>query len=166
MARSYDRPSGAASGAGPRDPDGVPADVAVRHRRELATTWEQTDGGLGRQMLAEALFERTHVLGAREATIRLTDGAVAHGFAAAIRDRIDVTVENGRGEGSQTSTTDLNVPIAWALRCRVTPRRHCSGVRKDRGSMYPDGVNAAARQGSASPRYPQPARASAMTIDR
>lgn len=26
----------------------------------------------------------------------------------------------GRGERSQTSTTDLNVPVTWALRCRVT----------------------------------------------
>ena len=41
-------------------------------------------------MLAEALFERIDVLGAREATIRLTDTAVAFGFAAAIPDRLDV----------------------------------------------------------------------------
>jgi hypothetical protein len=40
------------------------------------------------------------VLGFREATIRLTDSAVAHGFAAAIPERLEVTVGNGRGERS------------------------------------------------------------------
>ena len=49
-------------------------------------------------MLAEALFERIDVLGAREATIQLADTAVAYGFAAAIPDRLDVTVGYGRGE--------------------------------------------------------------------
>jgi hypothetical protein len=35
---------------------------------------------------------------AREATIHPTDAAVAYGFAAAIPDRLDVTVGYGRGE--------------------------------------------------------------------
>ena len=34
----------------------------------------------------------------RGKTIHLTDAAVAHGFAAVIPDRLDVTVGNGRGE--------------------------------------------------------------------
>ena len=82
----------------PRKVEGVPADVAVRYLGELATSWREADGGPGRRMLAEALFERIEVLGAREATIHLTDAAVAHGFAAAIPDRLDVTVGYGRGE--------------------------------------------------------------------
>jgi hypothetical protein len=49
-------------------------------------------------MLAEALFERIDVFGAREATIRLTEVAMAYGFAAAIPDQLDVTVGYGRGE--------------------------------------------------------------------
>jgi len=64
----------------------------------LPTTCQGADGGPGRRILAEALFERIEVLGAREGTIRLTDGAVAYGFAAAIPDRLDVTVGYGRGE--------------------------------------------------------------------
>jgi hypothetical protein len=76
----------------------VPADVAVRYLRELSTTWVKADGGPSRRMLAEALFERIDVLGARAATIRLTDSAVAYGFAAAIPDRLDVTVGYCRGE--------------------------------------------------------------------
>ena len=76
----------------PRELDGVPADVAVRYLRELSTTWTKADGGPGRRMLAEALFERIDVLGARAATIRPTDAAVAYGFAAAIPERLDVTV--------------------------------------------------------------------------
>ncbi len=82
----------------PREVEGVPADVAVRYLRELSTTWRKADGGLGRRMLAEALFSRIEVLGAREATIHLTDAAVAHGFAAAIPNRLEVIVGNGRGE--------------------------------------------------------------------
>ena len=76
----------------------VPADVAVRYLRELSTTWRKADGGPGRKMLAEALFSRIEVLGGREATIHLTGAAMAHGFAAAIPDRLDVTVGYGRGE--------------------------------------------------------------------
>ena len=82
----------------PREVDGVPADVAVRYLRELSTTWRKADGGADRRMLAEALFSRIDVLGGREATIHLTDAAVAHGFAAAIPDLLDVTVGYGRGE--------------------------------------------------------------------
>ena len=48
--------------------------------------------------VAEALFSRIEVLGAREATINLTDAAVPHGFAAAIPDRLEVIVGYGRGE--------------------------------------------------------------------
>lgn len=39
-------------------------------------------------MLAAALFSWIEVMGGREATLHLTDAAVAHGFAAAIPDRL------------------------------------------------------------------------------
>ena len=82
----------------PREVEGVPADVAVLYLQELSKTWAKADGGPGRRMLAEALFERIDVLGGREATIRPTEMAVAYGFAAAIPDRLEVTVGYGRGE--------------------------------------------------------------------
>ncbi len=82
-----------------RSEDGAATAAALSaHLRELATTWTNADGGPGRRLLAEALFERIDVLGAKEATIHLTDTAVAYGFAAAIPDRLDVTVGYGRGE--------------------------------------------------------------------
>jgi len=49
-------------------------------------------------MLAEALLSRIEVLGGDEATLHLTDLAVANGIAAAIPDRLDVTGGYGRGE--------------------------------------------------------------------
>jgi hypothetical protein len=51
------------------------------------------------------------VLGAREATIHLIDAAVAHGFAAAIPDRLGVIVGNGRGERGCADTFQLSVRI-------------------------------------------------------
>lgn len=77
---------------------GVPADVAVGYLRELATTWRHAEGGPGRRMLAEALFERIDARGFREATLRLSETAIAHGFAAVIAERLDLTVGYGRGE--------------------------------------------------------------------
>ena len=71
-------------------------------------------------MLAEALFERIDFLGFKEANIRLTDLAVAHGFAAAIPDRLTVTVGNGRGERRQTTLRHLNVPANLPLEIEVT----------------------------------------------
>jgi hypothetical protein len=62
-------------------------------------------------MLAEALFERIDALGAREATIQLADTAVAYGFAAAIPDRLDVTVGYGRGERSSAHTIQMSIRI-------------------------------------------------------
>ena len=78
--------------------DGVPADVAVRYLRELATTWRKADGGPGRRMLAESLFSRIDAAGFREATLRLTNSAIAHGFASVIPERLELTVGYGRGE--------------------------------------------------------------------
>lgn len=95
----------------PRDVKEVPADVAVHYLRELSTTWRKADGGPGRRMLAGALFSRIEVLGARQAPIHLTDAAVAHGFAAAIPDPLDVTVGNGRGERNRADTLRIKVRI-------------------------------------------------------
>ena len=66
-------------------------------------------------------------LGAREATIRLTGAAVAYGFAAAIPDRLDVTVGNGRGERDSPSRTQR--PGPFLLINRTKPREAASGER-------------------------------------
>ena len=98
-----------------------PADVALRYLRELPTTWHRADGGPGGRTLAEALFERIDVLGAREATIRLTDAAVAYGFAAVIPERLEVTVGSGRGERDSPSLT--HQPPPGLLLINKTPPR-------------------------------------------
>jgi hypothetical protein len=89
----------------PHQPDGIPADVAVSYLRDLAATWRKAEGGPGRRMLAEALFERIDALGFREATLRLTGEALAHGFASVIPQRLDLTVGYGRGERSRADTS-------------------------------------------------------------
>ena len=61
----------------------------------------------GRRMLAEALFERIDVLGFRELTVRLTDSAIAHGFADALPPRLELFVGSGRGERDSPATNDL-----------------------------------------------------------
>jgi hypothetical protein len=108
----------------PREVEGVPADVAVCYLRELPTTWQKADGGPGRRMLAESVFERIDVLGFREATIRLTDSAVAHGFAAAIPERLEVTVGNGRGErarGRGNKRAGRMAPLGCRLKGMSSP---------------------------------------------
>lgn len=82
----------------PRETDGVPAADAVRYLEDLAGTWRATEGGKGRQMLAEALFEGIDARGFRELTLHLTEAAIAHGFGAVIPERLDLTVGYGRGE--------------------------------------------------------------------
>ena len=71
----------------PREIRGVPADVALRYLRELSTTWRKAEGGPGRRMLAEAVFERIEFLGFKEATLKLTDAAIAHVSGAAVAPR-------------------------------------------------------------------------------
>jgi hypothetical protein len=102
----------------PREAEGWPAHVAVSYLRDLSTTWRgwrpgSEDAGGGR------LVSRIEVLGAREATIHLTDAAVAHAFAAAIPDRLDVTVQNGRGERASASLTQQSLRFVMINR---TPR--------------------------------------------
>lgn len=95
------------------------ADVAVGYLRDLAETREAADGGPGRRMLAEALFERIDALGFRETTLRLSDIAIAHGFAAVIPDRLEVSVGNGRGERARASLTQQSLRFLMINR---TPR--------------------------------------------
>lgn len=109
----------------PRDTDGVPADVAVRYLRELATTCRKADGGPGRRLVAEALFEGIDALGFGEATLRLTDTAIGHGFAAVIPARLEL-IGHGRGERSHAAATELNVP---ALPLRIELNGHAEWRR-------------------------------------
>jgi hypothetical protein len=82
-----------------RDAVSVPEDIAVQYLRELGSTWRATEGGSGQRMLAQALFERIEVHGFREAKLRLTDTAVAHGLAAVLPARFELgIVDYGRGE--------------------------------------------------------------------
>jgi hypothetical protein len=94
-----------------REAAGVPADVAARCLRDLAMTWREAEGGRGRRMLAEALFERIDARGFREATLLLTDTAIAHGFAEVIPERLDLTVGYRRGERSSAHTIQLSIRI-------------------------------------------------------
>lgn len=116
----------------PREVDGAPADVAVRYLRELPTICKKAAGGPGRRMVAEALFSRIEVLGAREATIHLTGEAVVYGFAAAIPDRIEVTVGNGRGERSGDDDIDCSANSRPDQPTSSTPAR--SQARLSRAS--------------------------------
>ena len=85
-------------------PDAVPAEVASQYLRELAATWREAQGGPGRALLAQALFERIDVLGFAEATVTLTEHASRHGFGAVLPEEIGISV-SGRGERSGGCTS-------------------------------------------------------------
>jgi hypothetical protein len=70
-------------------------------------------------MLTEALFERIDARGFREATLRLSDTAIAHGFATVIPERLDLTVGYGRGERASAVETQRSVRFLMVNR---TPR--------------------------------------------
>jgi hypothetical protein len=86
----------------------VPAAEAVCYLRDLGGTWAAADGGQGRKMLTEALFERIDVRGFRKAQLHLTDAAIAHGFGAVLPGNFGISV-SGRGERSRTSISDIQV---------------------------------------------------------
>ena len=88
-------------------PDVVPTEVASAYLAELAKTWRQAEGGQGRALLAQALFERIDVLGFAEATVTLTEHASRHGFGAVLPEEIGISV-SGRGERSGTSDRFLS----------------------------------------------------------
>ena len=54
--------------------------------------------------------------------MRLTDSAIAHGFAAAITERLDLFVAYGRGERARTYGNDLVGTV------RVVPHRASQSV--------------------------------------
>lgn len=49
-------------------------------------------------MLGESMVERIEALGCREATLRLTDTAIGHGFAAVVPERLELPAGDGRGK--------------------------------------------------------------------
>ncbi|MGC8635299.1 MAG: recombinase family protein [Candidatus Limnocylindrales bacterium] len=89
----------------PREEDGVPAEVALRYLRELPVTWAKARGGSGRQLVADALFERIEVLGLRQATAHLSDHAVRHGLADVLPEEFGISV-SGRGERARPDKPD------------------------------------------------------------
>jgi len=68
----------------------------------IANVLDRTVARLDREE-AEALFERIDAVGFREATLRLTNSAIARGFAAVIPERLEPTVGYGRGERARAS---------------------------------------------------------------
>jgi len=104
-----------------REPDGVPADIAVRYLRELGTTWRRSEGGQGRRMLAEALFERIEAKGLREMTLKLTDTAMAHGFGTALPARSELIVGYGRGERSRAIMSDVQRRVRFVYDDALVP---------------------------------------------
>ena len=81
----------------PHEEEGVPADMAVQYLQELPITWAKAKGGTGRQLVADALFDRMEVLGLQEATAHLSDHAVRHGLADVLPEEFGISV-SGRGE--------------------------------------------------------------------
>jgi DNA invertase Pin-like site-specific DNA recombinase len=105
-------------------PDEVPAEVAVGYLRELNKTWQEAEGGQGRALLAQALFERIDVLGMEEATVTLTEHASRHGFGAVLPEEFGISV-SGRGERIRAG--DSHVPDRGAeLDHRCPGRRSLS----------------------------------------
>ena len=99
-------------------PDAVQAEVASGYLRELSRTWQEAQGGQGRALLAQALFERIDVLGMTEATVYLTEHASRHGFGAVLPDEIGISV-SGRGERDSPSRTHRSLSF---LMVNATPR--------------------------------------------
>jgi hypothetical protein len=70
-----------------------------------------------RHAIAEAVFEQIDVLEVIDFTFTLTAHAKARGWDAAFGagDQSISIGRSGRGERSQTSGTDLGVPVTWPL---------------------------------------------------
>ncbi len=109
-----------------RTPTAAEAREYLEHLPEL---WAKTSDA-GRHAIAEAVFERIDVLGVTDYTFTLTAHAKAHGWDAAFGagDQSISIGRSGRGERSQTSGTDLFVPVTWGLPCRVTGPAALSGA--------------------------------------
>ena len=92
----------------------MPAAEAVGYLRDLGGTWAAADGGQGRKMLTEALFERIDVRGFRKAQLHLTDAAIAHGFGAVLPGNFGISV-SGRGERGRASLAHLRFRPRFVL---------------------------------------------------
>jgi hypothetical protein len=86
----------------------------VAYLRDLPRLWEEAPDS--RRGLAESLFERVEVLGLRRMHLEPTPAAVAAGLVEAFSC---ASAGYGRGERSQTTGTDLFVPVAWPLPVRL-----------------------------------------------
>jgi hypothetical protein len=69
---------------------------AVEHLGDLARLWDQAEGS-GRKQLAEALFERIDVLGARKLNVHPSAAAKAQGWAEAWNGARLVVMVGARG---------------------------------------------------------------------
>lgn len=101
----------------PREEEGVPADKAAQYLRELPATWAKAEGGRGRQLVADALFDRIEVLGLQEATAHLSNHAVRHGLADVLPEEFGISV-SGRGERTQAEPLRVTIRIVARGRAR------------------------------------------------
>jgi hypothetical protein len=102
-----------------------PQNVAVAYLRELPLTWRKAAGGVGRQLTADALFDRIEVLGLQEATVHLTEHAVRHGLGTALPEEFGISVI-GRGERASAALTQRSIRflmINRTARSRVAVER-------------------------------------------
>lgn len=60
--------------------------------------------------------------GFREATLRLTDSAISHGFAAVIPERLKLTVGYGRGERISAVMSDAGAVVRFVRESRASAR--------------------------------------------
>ena len=105
----------------PMETQRLTATEIVDYTRSLPRLWADA-GPQGRQALVGAIFGRLDVLGFQRLEYELTPDAIDLGLDAALPAVIELESkigEFGRGERSQTSSTDLNVPAAWRLPVQV-----------------------------------------------
>jgi len=101
------------SDARAQDVDVIPAAKVVEYLRDLPVTWERASGGLGRRMLAEAVFSEIRTLGFKEMEFELTDEARRMGLGTALPEGTFVLGVSGYGRGERSSghTYQLTVHI-------------------------------------------------------
>ncbi len=93
--RRLDREEGDAKGAVPAGPTRA---EAAAYLRDLARLWDDADGS-GRKLLAEALFYRIDVLGAKRVNLHPSPSATAQGWAEAWNGARLVVMVGARGVG-------------------------------------------------------------------
>jgi hypothetical protein len=100
--------------------DGPTAAEAVEYLSDLPKLWEEAEGS-GRRQLAEALFERIDVLGARKIHVHPSDSAKAQGWAAAWDGARLVVMVGARGFEPPT----LSSRTTRATKLRHAPTEEC-----------------------------------------